>query len=156
MCRVEDAEKLTISDAENAQKAILNLILQYSKFPNQFRATNKNVKWNSIEEGTSIGIFPLPGAKYIKRYINGSYKAQMPFQIVYRSSPGTNNDSIGSQEVLEELGSWLEKAGIEFKDKQMELESINRTSPVFSASQDVKKMDYAVNMQLKYIYKNGR
>ena len=101
---MEEAEKLTISDAENAQKAILNLILQYSKFPNQFRATNKNVKWNSIEEGTSIGIFPLPGAKYIKRYINGSYKAQMPFQIVYRSSPGTNNDSIGSQEVLEELG----------------------------------------------------
>lgn len=150
---MEEAEKLTIKDAESAQKAILALVLQYTGFPGTFKATNTTVKWNSINDGTSVGIFPLQGAIYLKKYISGSYTAQLPFQIVFRSSPTTNKASIDAQTVLEDLGRWLEESGIEFKDQHMKLESINRTSPVYSFGKNEKKTDYAVNMQLKYFYK---
>lgn len=148
-----EVEKLTIRDAENAQNAILSLIMQYPNFPKTFKASHSTVRWNSITEGVSIGIFPLQGAMYLRRYISGSYTAQMPFQIVYRSSPTTNKTSIGAQEVLQSLGAWLEEVGIEFKDTHMQLESIARTSPVFPVTQNEKHLDYAVNMQLKYYYK---
>ena len=148
-----DAEKLTIKDAENAQKAILVLIFNHPDFPKGFKADNTTVKWNSINEDTSIGIFPLQGAIYLEKYISGSYTAQMPFQIVFRSSPTTNKASIDAQTVLEDLARWLEDSRIEFKDQHMTLEAINRTSPAFSFGQNEKHTDYAVNMQLRYFYK---
>ena len=95
----------------------------------------------------------MQGAVYLKKYISGSYTAQMPFQIVYRSSPTNNKTSIDAQTVVESLGAWLEESGIEFKDSNMTLENISRTSPVFSSGQNEGKTDYAVNMQLKYFYK---
>ncbi len=148
-----EAEKLTIKDAESAQKGVLELILQYPFFPQTFKANHKNVKWNSINTDTSIGIFPLQGAKYIKRYISGSYTAQMPFQMVYKCAPTTNKASIEAQEMLNSLAAWLEESGIEFADLHMTLESMSRTSVVFPIVQDEKQIGYAVNMQLKYFYK---
>ena len=150
---MDEKEKLTIKDSECAQKAILSLILQYPRFPKTFKADNTSVRWNSINETTSVGIFPLQGAVYLQKYVSGSYTAQIPFQIVYKSSPTTNKASIDAQTVLEELGKWLEDSGIEFKDTHMRLEGISRTSNVFSLSQDEKQMGYGVNMQLKYFYK---
>ena len=104
-----EPEKLTINDAENAQKGILSLVLAYPNYPKGFKADNQTVKWNSINQDKSIGLYPMQGAVYLKKYISGSYIAQMPFQMVFRSSPTTNKDSINSQSVLEGLAGWMEK-----------------------------------------------
>lgn len=149
----EDAERLTVKDAESAQKAILELILKYPNYPKTFKASNATIKWNNIETTTSIGIFSLQGAKYLKKYISGSYRAQMPFQVVSRSSPTANRDSIAAQELVDSIGAWLEENGISFKDEHMQFELINRTSPAFLLNQNDKVVDYAINVQLKYFYK---
>lgn len=148
-----DAEKLTIKDAESAQKAIHALVLEYPSFPRTFKANNETVKWNSINADTSIGIFPMQGAVYLKKYVSGSYVAQMPFQMIYKCSPTTNNASLNAQQMLNDLTEWMEESGIEFKDPHLTLQSIDRTSQVFSGGQDEKTVMYAVNMQLKYFYK---
>lgn len=148
-----DAEKLTIKDAESAGKGLLALVLQYPDFPKTFKADNSTIKWNSIADGTSIGIFPLQGAVYLKKYVSGSYVAQIPFQMQYKSSPTTNKASISAQEMLNDLAAWMEESGIEFKDPHLTLQSIERTSQVFGGGQDEKTVLYAVNMQLKYFYK---
>lgn len=114
------------------------------------------MKWNSISVDTSIGIYPLSGARYIKKYVSGSYTAQMPFQIVYRSSPTSNKTSIDAQMVLENLSKWLEDTGIEFADPHMTLQEITRTSVVLPIMRDEKQMGYGVNMQLIYFLKNNR
>ncbi len=150
---MEEAEVLTVKDAESAQNAVLELILKYPNFPKTFKADNKSVMWNRLDEKTGIGIFPLQGAKYLKKYVSGSYTAQMPFQIEYRSSPTTNKASIDAQVVLEELSKWLENTGIEFADQHMTLESMSRTSVVFPIAQNEKQIGYGVNMQLIYFYK---
>lgn len=149
----EVVEKLTVTDAENASGAVLALVIQYPDFPYTFKADNRSVRWNGLGDSTSIGVFPLNGARYLKRYVSGSYTAQMPFQIVFRGSPTTNKASINAQEVLEKLSKWLEDAVIEFKDPHMQLESIARTSVVYPVDQDEKQIGYGVNMQLKYFYK---
>lgn len=150
---MENKEALAAKDAETAQGAIVGMILAYAGFPKNFKADNKTVRWNTINETASVGIFPLQGAVYIKKYVSGSYVAQMPYQIVYRSSPTTNKASLEAQNLLEQLAEWMENSGIEFRDPHMTLEAIVRTSPVFPAGQDEKVMDYAVNMQLRYFYK---
>lgn len=150
---MEQVEALTIQDAESAQNAILSLILKYPSFPLNFKANNKTVRWNDTGVDACIGIFPLNGSRYIKKYVSGSYTAQLPFQIQYISSPTTNHATIDSQMMVENLGKWLEDAGIEFKDSHMSLESISRTSVVFPIMQDEKRIGYGINMQLKYFYK---
>ena len=150
---MNEKETMKIEDSESAQKAILSLVMKYPSFPKAFMADNSSVKWNGIEDKTSIGIFPLQGAIYLKKYVSGSYTAQIPFQIVFRSSPTTNKGNIDAQTVLEGLAKWLERSGIEFKDQNMKLEGIFRTSNVFSSKQDENKVDYGINMQIKYFYK---
>ena len=148
-----EPEKLTIRDAENAQKGILALALAYPDYPNLFKADNTTIRWNSIKTDRSIGLFPIQGAVYLKKYVSGSYVAQMPFQILYKCSPTTNRASIEAQEMLNNLAAWMEESGIEFKDPHLTLQSITRTSPVYSGEQDEKTVVYAINIQLKYFYK---
>ncbi len=150
---MEDVEKLTIKDAENAGKGLLALVLAYPGYPKGFKADNTTVKWNSMNAERSIGIFPLQGAVYVKKYVSGSYIAQMPIQIQYKSSPTTNKESISAQQVVNDLAAWMEESGIEFKDPHLTLETIERTSQVFGGGQDEKTVVYAVNMQLRYFYK---
>ena len=150
---MEEKEKLTIQDAENAQKGVLALAMAYPDYPKLFKADNTTIRWNSVNTERSIGLFPMQGAVYLKKYVSGSYVAQMPFQMVYKCAPTTNKASIEAQEMLNSLAAWMEESGIEFKDLHLTLQSIARTSPVFSSGQDDKTVMYAVNMQLKYFYK---
>ncbi len=148
-----EQEKLTIKDAESAGKGLLALVMAYPEYPRGFKADNANVRWSSINEGRSIGVFPLQGAVYLKKYISGSYEAQMPFQIQYKCSPTTNKASLDAQDMLNNLAAWMEESGIEFADPHLTMESIARTSLVFGGGQNEKTAIYAVNMQLKYFYK---
>ncbi len=150
---MEEKEVLTIRDAENAQKGILELVLAYPDYPESFSADNSTVKWNTLGEESSIGLYPMQGAKYIKRYVSGSYVAQMPFQMLFKSSPATNKATIDAQELLTLLADWMEEKRINFADQHFSLEAIERTSPVFGNGQNEKETIYAVNMQLRYFYK---
>ena len=77
---MDEKESLTIKDSESAQNAILSLIQKYPNFPVGFKADNKTVKWNGINDTTSIGIFPLQGAVYLKKYVSGSYSHSSRFR----------------------------------------------------------------------------
>ena len=113
---MEEKETLTVKDAENAQRGILELVLSYPGYPDTFQADNSTVKWNSAETDSSIGLYPMQGAMYIKKYVSGSYVAQMPFQMTFKSSPTTNLANLDAQEMLTALADWLEQSDIDFKD----------------------------------------
>ena len=51
-----EPEKLTIRDAENAQKGILALALAYPDYPKLFKADNTTIRWNSIKADRGGGI----------------------------------------------------------------------------------------------------
>ena len=150
---MENLEPLKISDAENAYRAILDLVLKYPNYPASFTADTTNGSWNMTGTTTSIGLFPLRGAVYVKKYISGSYVGLLPFEIVFKTAATTNKDMIKAQEMLRSIGEWLETCGIGFSDTNMVLESMVRDSPVFIASQDEKNTEFAINVTLKYSYK---
>lgn len=147
-----EAQPLSITDAESAYKALLDMVIKYPSFPSGFTANNTTVRWNMTSSNTCIGLFPLQGAVYLKKYISGSYVAQLPFEIIYKTSTTTNKATVAVQDFLAELGRWMEECSIEFNNG-VKFESITRTTPVFIAAQDEKYTEYAVNLQLNYSYK---
>ena len=151
---MDEIKPLSITDAENVYKPILDLVIKHQGYPSQFKASNAAVRWNGIGKDGGVGLFPLAGAIYLSRYVDGSYRAQFPFQIILRRSPTANKDSMEAQLELENLGKWLEECAIAFKDDRLSLESIKRTSPVFCAAQDQSHTDYGINMQLIYSFDN--
>jgi len=148
-----ELEKLTIQDAENAQNAILSLILKYPNYPASFSPSNQTIKWSSINADTSIGLFPLQGAAYLGKYVDGSYLAQLPLQIVFKSSPTTNKGNIDAQTMVENLAKWLESCDIAFEGN-MWLESIERTSTVYAIKFDEKTNGYGININVRYMAEN--
>lgn len=150
-----DAIPLSLSDAESVYNAVLKLVLQYPSYPTTFTASHDTVKWNSINTEESIGLFPRQGAIYLKQYVSGSYVAQFPFTIVYKSSPTSNPDSINSQLLVDNLAKWLSVCGVDFTDTRISLEEIKQTSPTYASGQTLEDQAYSVNMQLQYFYKKG-
>ena len=67
---MEEKEKLTIQDAENAQKGVLALAMAYPDYPKLFKADNTTIRWNSVNTERSIGLFPMQGAVYLKKYVS--------------------------------------------------------------------------------------
>ena len=147
---MEKLQSLKLTDAENVQKAILSLILQYPYYPDTFEPNNKTVKWSNIDTDNSIGLFPLSGAVYLEKYVDGTYLGQMPFQLVYRSSPTTNKSSIEAQNVVECIGKWLEGCDISFESVDICFEEIERTSTVYPVKIDEKTTGYGININVKY------
>lgn len=141
-------EALSVTDAESIQNAVLQLVLKYPEYPASFEPSFATVKWNDISTDMSIGLYALPGAVYLKRYIYGGYKAQFFFAVRYRSSPQSTPARISSQIMLENLAKWLENCRIRFADEKITMESIVRTSQVYSPSQDENSMDCAVDLRV--------
>lgn len=150
-----NTEPLSITDAESVSEAILKMVMSFGEYPETFEPSHENIKWNSINKDTSIGLFPMPGGIYQKKYVNGSYVAQFPLMIVYKSSPMTNPGTMGSQELLEKLAAWMETCSVSFRDDNIKFESLTRTSPVYGSGQTVTDQEYAVTMQLRYFYRKG-
>nr|DAM86684.1 MAG TPA: Minor capsid protein from bacteriophage [Caudoviricetes sp.]DAO94294.1 MAG TPA: Minor capsid protein from bacteriophage [Caudoviricetes sp.] len=148
-----EKEQLTVTDAGTAMRGLLELVLKYPDYPEGFAADNSTVKCNDINPDRSIGLFPLQGAVYLEKYVSGSYEAQVPFQMAYRCSPDTNTANIDAQDLLDKLAAWMEQSRIGFQDNHIQMESINRTSPVGCVEKNEKCTTYAINMQLKYFYK---
>lgn len=140
---------ISIKDATNIQNAIVSIVMKYENFP--FKPTQANVLWNNLATGRGIGLFPLQGAVYQKKYVSGLYTALYPFRIVYRSAPKSNEETIDSQNVLVDLSEWMEECDISIDS--ISIDKIERTSNVFPIGQTEKDQEYAINMAITYTSK---
>lgn len=145
-------EKLTYSDMEGISEAILKMVADFPDLP--FAANSKTIQWQSLAATEGIGIFTTSGAVYIRKYISGSYVAQMPFQLLYRCTPTTNRARMSSQEFVEALAKYLENCTATFKDEHLEMQSIERTSAVLKREADNDGNEtYMVALNCKYYFK---
>ncbi len=147
-----EEEKLKYIDMEGISEAILTMVAGYPELP--FVANSKTVQWQSLDANEGIGIFTMSGAVYLRKYVSGSYVAQMPFQLMYRCTPTTNRARMSSQEFVEGLAKYLEGCTATFKDTHLEMQSIERTSPVLKREADNDGNEtYMVAMNCKYYFK---
>ena len=63
----EKPKIMLVSDAETAQRAILDMINSYPNFPPGFKPSNSTILWNSVKDTQSIGVFPAQDPVYLKR-----------------------------------------------------------------------------------------
>lgn len=151
-----DPKPLNLIDMETISEAILQMVAQYPDLP--FTATAKNIVWQNTPPDGGMGIIPLPnGAFYVSQYLSGSYVAQVPFRIIYRANPTTNPGRIEKENLVHDLSEWLETCTATFTDARIQLQKIERTSPVYkSQAQDSGYEDYTCTLTLEYFYKKGR
>ena len=98
----ENVVSLYNSEYKAVGKALFELLSQCPFLP------EAPLKFQSIGEKVSIGMFTLPGAKYLRQEIDGSFVAQVRFQVAYKSFPATNEQRLASQNTVDEIMAWFE------------------------------------------------
>ena len=100
----ETVEFLSKTEYDTVGEMLLNLIAQCPHIPEGLTPQYQNIKADE-----SIGIYTLPGAKYLKKNVMGGFTAQVKFQVAYKSFPTGNGERINSQSVVDKIMEWLEK-----------------------------------------------
>lgn len=148
----EKIEALSVRDMNTISEAVLNMVFYYPEFP--FKATPNNIQWQCLGDSEGIGLFTLQGARYLSKYISGSYSAQFPFRIVYKCNPNSNKLRLDKQSLVEKLSAWLENCNAELKDTHIQIEKIEQTSNVYKLDADTDGYEqYTCSMNLLYFYK---
>lgn len=128
----EEKEPLSKQEYDKIGNLLLDLVKGCPSIPEKVP-----VQYQSIDTVESIGIYTLPGAKYLKRNVIGGFTAQIKFQIAYRSFPTSNNQRINSQAKVDTIMNWLEEYG------KMQKLSGGRTITKITASNSLPYKDNA-------------
>jgi len=142
-------QALSVTEQSTISEALLRLIGEYEDFPSEI--STKDIFWNFLKPNRSIGIFSMPGAVYLRRYVSGSFRAQFPFSVRYTTKPTNNKSRIEKQSVLDELGEWLESVTYPALSDNRTIDKIERTasSQLIGVDADGNEL-YQCNMVLTY------
>lgn len=99
----ENIELLNKTEYETIGQMLFELIQKCPYIPNDVR-----VRYQGIDTDVSIGVFTLPGAKYVSRNVIGGFTAQVKFQVAYKSFPISDDQRIESQALVDKIMDWLE------------------------------------------------
>lgn len=122
----EEKAGLSIEEQESIAEAVLRIVAKYPDFPRSI--TSKKIFLDNLSDAESIGIFLTAGAVVLKKYISGSFEAQVPFTVDYKCTPTTNAAVIAKREVLDGLGKWMENMEYPMLTGGRKIQSIGRTT----------------------------
>lgn len=153
-------EVLTVTEQESIAKALILLLKQNPVFTGKTAYNMQEVKDNGM------GLFPLQGTVYDKRFIDGSFYAVYAFAIRYRVALKSDENKVKEQDKLSQLAQWLEGKPITINGTtyqlteypaltdNREIREIVRTSDTYLADAfDDGSCDYQVQMRLRYFKK---
>lgn len=156
------APVLTVSEQDAISKALILLLQQNPIFTGKTAYNLQDIKDNGM------GLYPLQGTVYEKKYLDGSFYANYAFAIRYRIALKDDEKKSREQEKLSKLGQWLEGDPVTVGTATYqlteypaltdgrEIREITRTSDVFLADAfDDGTVDYQIQLQLKYYKKNN-
>ena len=143
----EIKERLSKTEYDKVGEMLLELIAECPYIPKDAK-----VKYNSKDVGKCVYIITVGGG-IKKRYVSGSFVAELGLQIAYQSFPQGNGQMINAQAVVDNIAGWLED--IENLPKLTE----NRTITKFTANgsfPDVEEVEgdkstvFAANVVMEY------
>ena len=103
----EEKERLSKTEYDKVGEMLLELIAECPYIPTDLK-NSPNIFYQSMGTGKCIGIMTLPGAKYVKKYVSGSFVTQVGFRVMYKSSPTNNLQTINAQSAVDNIMGWLE------------------------------------------------
>lgn len=112
-----------ISEQDLISRTLLDLINSCPYVPDGI-----TVQYGQLEECKCMALIAVPGAVKLKEYITGSYLAQFPTALYYRSQPSDTLQRLDAQKTIDNIGQWLEAAEYPQIDGSREIERIYRVS----------------------------
>ena len=105
----------------------------------------------------SIAVFAQQGSgKYTKQYVSGSYEAQFPFFLRYRSQPTTIKNRLSAESLLDNIAKWMCGQDVfPILTDGRKIEKIESGTVYMVDKAEDGTIDYQVSMNLKY-FKKGR
>ena len=67
------------------------------------------VDYQGLKGINHLGFMTTPGGKITKRFITGGFAAQLPFQLLYKTTPTTNSTNFNAENFVDDLADWLEQ-----------------------------------------------
>lgn len=90
-------------ESGRVSRNLLGWLNQYASFP----AGVRMIDFEYLEDDKPcMAMSTIQGAYKVAQYITGGYMAQYQFKLIYRAQPGSNNDRLKMDEVLNALGAW--------------------------------------------------
>lgn len=106
---------------------------------------------NLANDDLGMCISAIQGIFVTRRYIDGGYEAQYQFKIVYRNQPGSNDERLEADEILDKIGSWAEYTDKPNIGEGRVVKSIRRnTASALFAKYDDGTQDNQIMMTLTY------
>lgn len=142
---------LDASEANTIRAAVSDAI---EKMPGMEKYYAKNKKYceintlSDVEKG--IGLFDLQGAKYIARYIDGSFMAQYPFSILLKSKCTSDKQNLIMTDFMDRLGVFLEEQVIDLSGGRNIIDITQTISTFENSRSENNIVTLQANFLLKY------
>ncbi len=97
-------EPLSATEYDIIEKALWELVKQYPSEPGDPDVT---AQYDELDAGVSLAVL-VDGGRYTKKYVSGSFNAEVYFRLAYKSNPKTSPQRINSQAFVGKVMKWLE------------------------------------------------
>lgn len=98
----KELKPLSITEYNSVGDAIFSTISNYPNLKEGMQADYQDIKG-----ANRIGFFTSPGGKYLFENVIGGFRAQLPFDIVYKFSATSDAQRKAAEDFLNELVDWL-------------------------------------------------
>lgn len=147
----EKIELLTGTECSTVAEALYELVQKYPQ-----KNGDPKIEFDALGTNKSLAVF-VAGGRYKKKYVSGSFTAEVNFSIVYKSQPRTSVQRIDRQEFVGGIVQWLEHT------KDFPLLTGNRTitkitavgMPYKSDADDKGNEIYAADAVMEYMKKGA-
>ena len=92
--------------------AVQKLLESFPELPKEIQKSG--VAFQRLQpDRLCMGFAPVAGAIKTKEYLDGSYDAQFPFQLIYRTMPSTDSERFDRYNLIDKIALWLEGGVLE-------------------------------------------
>jgi len=156
---IEDLPALDCEEQEAMSRAV-TLMIQDCPFMDGIEAIYEDAGLNAV------GIFPMAGTVYLKRYVSGMFVGRYNFYLLYRVRPADDETKIAEENRLDALAAFLEGKPVAFGGEPYQLQgrpvltdgrkitSIQRVNNAYLLGiLEDGSMDFRVDIQIEYTKK---
>lgn len=143
MPKNRDTPIVPVANAAQIEQAVRDWLNTYTSKP-------KTVDYEYLRpDAEAITFSPIQVPFKVRQYIDGGYKAQYQFRVIYRTEAITNDERIAAVEILNNLAAWAVQNPPTFADATNAYVEQSNLATVIAAYED-GSADYAVTLTLYY------
>lgn len=148
----EIKERLSDAEYDKVGDMLLELLAQCPYVPK-----DASIKINSEDAKPCVSVWTT-GGNYAKKYISGSFEAELWLEIGYKSFPKGNGQMIDAQAIVDNIAKWLENITELPKlsdGRKITSFTANNSVPTVNDVESDTSTTFAVRAAMKYFKKKG-